>query len=149
MGAFAGIRSFTSRGDIIRAIFEGLGFQFLDILLSLEAGLGIKADRIVAVGGAVRNDLWMQDKADVTGKPIEAPAIEEATPLGAAILAGIGAGVYRDEDEAWGRVRRPGRVYEPDPRAAAVRREGFERYRKLYPALREIHRDIFEGSIEP
>jgi sugar (pentulose or hexulose) kinase len=54
----------------------------------------------VAVGGATRNVFWMQNKADVTGLPVEVPEVEEATPLGAAILAGIGVGLYRDEQDA-------------------------------------------------
>jgi len=54
-GAFVGLRSLTTRGEMIRAIFEGLGYQFLDILGALEEGAGIRAERIVAVGGAVRN----------------------------------------------------------------------------------------------
>ncbi len=144
MGAFIGLRSFTARGDIIRAVFEGLDFQFLDILRALEGGLGLGTQRIVAVGGAVQNGFWMQNKADVTGKAIEVPAIEEATPLGAAILAGIGAGIYRDEDEAYERVRKPARTYEPDPGARAAYEELFAIYRRLQPALGEIHRDIFD-----
>ncbi|MBE3068658.1 MAG: hypothetical protein IMZ66_00320 [Planctomycetes bacterium] len=138
-GAFAGLRSATTQGDMVRAIFEGLDYQFLDILRAVEDGLGTKAERIVAVGGAVRNAFWMQNKADVVGKPIEAPEIEEATPLGAAILAGIGVGVYRDAEDAYDRVHRPGRVYEPDARLAPVYAAGFDVYRRMYPALREIH----------
>ena len=142
MGAFAGLRSATTQGDMIRAIVEGLDYQFLDILRAVEDGLGTTAERIVAVGGAVRNAFWMQNKADVVGKPIEAPEIEEATPLGAAILAGIGVGVYSGEQNAYERVRRPGRVYEPDGRLAATYAAGFEVYRRMYPALMEIHATI-------
>jgi xylulokinase len=81
----------------------------------------------------------MQNKADVVGKPIEVPALEEAVPLGAAILAGIGAGIYRDEAEAFARVTRPSRVYQPNAQLAPRYREWYGTYQQLYPALRSIH----------
>ena len=93
-----------------------------------------------------RNALTPGPGFSITGKPIEVPAIDEATPLGAAILAGIGVGIYRDEEDAFERVRKPSRTFEPDPRVRSAYEEGFARYRSLYPALREIHRDIFDGS---
>ena len=65
------------------------------------------------MGGATRNEFWMQNKADVAGRPIEVPDVEEATPLGAAILAGIGVGLYRDERDAFERVYKPGKTFEP------------------------------------
>jgi xylulokinase len=146
MGAFVGLRGFVGRDDLTRAVFEGLDYQFREILGALETGLGVRSERIVAVGGAVQNEFWMQNKADATGKPLEVPAIEEATPLGAAMLAGIGVGLYRDERDAFERVRKPSRVYEPDPLLRPTYEEGYERYRRVYPALRELHGEIFDGS---
>lgn len=146
LGAFVGLRTSHTRGDLVRAMFEGLDFQFLEILQALETGLGTRAEKIVAVGGAVRNGFWMQNKADVVGKPIEVPAIEEATPLGAAILAGIGLGIYKDEQDAWSRVHRPGRVYEPNGMCAQRYAEGFQVYRQLYPSLKDVHGSIFGSA---
>jgi len=137
-GAFVGLRSMTTKAEMIRAIFEGLDYQFLDILQAVEGGLGLTAERIVAVGGATRNTFWMQNKADVSGVPVEAPQIEEATPLGAAMLAGIGVGIYNDELHAFEKVRRPGPVYEPNARLAETYAERFEVYRQVYPSLKQI-----------
>ncbi len=64
--------------------------------------------------------------------------MEEAVPLGAAMLAGIGTGVYRDEEEACARVRRPGTCYLPDPQASARYRELHARFEKLCPALKSL-----------
>ncbi len=138
-GAFVGLRSLTTRGEMIRAIFEGLGYQFLDILGALEKGAGIRAERIVAVGGATRNAFWMQNKADVSGRCVEAPRVEEATPLGAAILAGIGVGVYDDERDACSHVYQPGTTFEPDPERTDFYAKGFELYRQIYPALKPLN----------
>ena len=93
----------------------------------------------MAVGGGTSNAFWMQNKADVTGKVIEVPQIDEATPLGAAILAGIGVGLYRDEQEAFASVYRPGQVYEPDLRLAEQYAARFAVFEQIYPALRGIN----------
>jgi xylulokinase len=145
LGAFAGLSSFTSRGDMLRAMVEGLDYQVRDIVTALREGLGIQPDRLVAVGGATRNPFWMQNKADVTGLPIEVPAVQEATPLGAAILAGIGAGLYRDEQEAYERVRKPGQTYHPDPALAERYAAWYEIYQQLYPALAPLNHQIYDA----
>lgn len=142
MGALVGLTSRTTAGDILRAIIEGLDFQFRDIVTNMETGLATRFDRILAVGGAVRNELWMQNKADVLGRPIEVAAVEEASPLGAAILAGIGVGLYRDEEHAFERVGRAGRTFQPDPQAVQLYERRFDTYRQLYPALRGVHRSL-------
>ncbi len=89
----------------------------------------------------------MQNKADVTGRPVEVPEIEEATPLGAAMLAGIGVGLYRDDQDAFEHVRRPGKTYEPDGKLSPLYAEGFKIYRELYPALRPISNRLSQGSL--
>jgi len=130
----------TNSGQMLRAIFEGLDYQLLDILKAVEDGLGAAAERIIAIGGAIRNAFWMQSKADVVGKPFEVPEIEEATPQGAAMLAGIGAGVYADEQDAHEQTKRRVRVYEPDAKLTSFYAAGFERYQQLYPALKNLYR---------
>jgi xylulokinase len=139
LGAFAGLRNITTKGDMLRAIIEGLDYQFLQVVLGLKEGLGVEPEAIVAIGGAVNNAFWMQNKADVVGKPIEVPEIEEAVVLGAAILAGIGVGVYADEREAYERVHRAGRVYEPDRELNQQYGEWFQTFADLYPTLKDVH----------
>jgi xylulokinase len=139
MGAFIGLRNVATKGHLLRAMIEGLDFQFRQMIDAFGAGLGIVADSFVSVGGGANNAFWMQTKADVMGKPFETPEIEEATPLGAAILAGIGVGLFRDEQEAFDRVYRPGRVFEPDLKLSALYTERYEIFKQLYPALKEIH----------
>lgn len=142
MGAFVGLRNVVTKGDMVRAVVEGLSYQFLQILKGLESGFGLKADRLVAVGGGTKNRFAMQNKADVAGKAIEASELEEATPLGAAILAGIGVGLYRDEADAYAQVARPGRVYEPDPALSARYAEWYGTFERLYPALKAVHAEL-------
>jgi xylulokinase len=144
LGAFLGLSNFVQSGDMLRAIIEGLNYQVLDIINAFKTGLGISPDRLVAVGGATRNHFWMQNKADVAGLPIDVPDVEEATPLGAAILAGIGVGLYTDEQEAFERVYKPGKTYQPDTLLTSKYSEWFQIYKQLYPVLAPISHQIYE-----
>ena len=146
LGAFVGLRSATTKSDMLRAVFEGINYQFLQILKGLETGCGLKTDSLVAVGGGTKNRFSMQNKADMSGKPIETPEVEEATPLGAAILAGIGVGLYADEQDAFDHVRRPGRVYEPNRDLTAKYAERFAIFEQIYPALKGINAQIHRQS---
>jgi sugar (pentulose or hexulose) kinase len=119
-------------------MFEGLNYQFLEIVRSFEDSMGIWCDRIVAIGGPTKNKLWMQIKADVAGVVVEVPEIEESVPLGAAILAGLGTGIYTSEKEAFDQVYRPGVAYEPNLANVVAYRELYDRYRTLYPALKYL-----------
>lgn len=144
LGALVGLSKLSTAGDVFRAIIEGLDYQFRDIVLSMEKGLEISFEKFIAVGGAVRNEFWMQNKADVLGRPIEVPGVQEATPLGVAILAGIGMGLYQDEQDAYQRVYRPGKTYQPDARLSGEYERRFEVYRELYPALASISHRLGE-----
>jgi xylulokinase len=147
LGAFVGLSNFVQRGDMARAIIEGLDYQVLDILTALKNCAGIGADRLVAVGGATRNKFWMQNKADVTGLTIDVPEVEEATTLGAAILAGIGIGLYRNEQEAFERVYKPGKTYQPDARLVSKYAEWYQIYQQLYPVLKQVNHQIYEKRL--
>jgi xylulokinase len=142
LGAWLGLSNFATKGDILRALIEGLDYQFLDIVRTLQ-GLGVPFDQLVVVGGVARNKFWMQNKADMVGMPLEVPEVEDATPLGAAMLAGIGVGVYQDEQDAFQHVCRPGTVYQPDPAATKQYEDLFKIYKQVYPALRPISQQLY------
>lgn len=144
LGAFVGLSNFTESGDLLRAIIEGLDYQVLDIVSALQTGLGITPNHLVAVGGATRNSFWMQNKADVLGLPIEVPDIEEATSLGAAVLAGIGIGLYRDEQEAFEQVYRPGIIYYPNAELSPKYAEWYQIYKQLYSVLKPINHQLYD-----
>ena len=144
LGVFAGLTPRASRGDMLRAIIEGLDYQFLDMVLALEKSLGLSLERFIAVGGATRNTFWMQNKADIVGRPIEVLDVDEATPLGAAILAGIGVGLYKDEEDAYHHVQRGGHTDQPDSQRAAQYQQWFQIYRELYPATKAVNHRLFK-----
>ncbi|MBM3705314.1 MAG: hypothetical protein FJW66_02205 [Actinobacteria bacterium] len=143
-GAFIGLSGSTDKSSIIRSVIEALNYQFRDMLEAFEIASGLPAEKIVATGGASQNEVWSQNKADITGRTIEVPAVEEATPLGAAILSGIGAGVYKDGKEAYDNTYIVGNVYEPELKNKATYDEYYSIYKTLYPDLRNISNSIYE-----
>jgi len=99
-------------------------------------------EKFVAIGGVTKNEFWMQNKADMIGKPIETPAIEEPTPLGAAILAGIGVGLYRDVRDAYEKVYKPGKTYQPNLDLTEKYRRWFKTFEQIYPSLKKLNAQL-------
>ncbi len=143
-GALIGLRSSHTRADVLAAIFQGVAFQNSAIVQTLEA-CGVRADRLVLVGGGGRNRDAVRTRANVLGRAIETSPLEEATALGAAMLAGVGTGLYASLDDACERVHRTGEVVKPDPVAAAGFRKYMPHYLGLYSALRSTNRALVAG----
>lgn len=142
-GAFVGLTTATKRGDMVRALLEGLCYEMLGILEGMQKISGTKVRSIYAIGGAANSDFWLQMKADVTGVTIRSKHVPEAAALGAAMLAGLGAGVYESPADAVARVRHPEKVYTPDLERHKQYRKIYETLNKgLYPALAEFHKNI-------
>jgi xylulokinase len=140
-GVFFGLSLSSARGDLARAVMEGVAYAMRHLLELIEAYGGVPVRRVTMVGGAARNALWRQIKADVWNVEIAVSPVSEATALGAALNAGVGAGLYASYAEAVATaVPAPQSVTEPD----AVRHAAYERpyrlYRRLYPALAETMR---------
>jgi xylulokinase len=113
-GAFLGVTQQTERADFARAVMEGVVLEMRDNLLYLEEH-GLGPERIRVGGGATRSELWTQIQADVYGVPVERLAEGEATALGAALLAGVGSGVFDDHDAAIAEMVHVEATVEPDP----------------------------------
>jgi glycerol kinase len=108
-GAITGITRGTTHAHLARAALEGIALQNYDILRAMQDDSGRPLARLKVDGGAAANDLLMQFQADVLGVTISRPAIIETTALGAAFLAGLGAGVWRSKAEitkAWREEKR-------------------------------------------
>lgn len=88
------------------------------------------------MGGAANSRLWTQIKADVTGKIIDVPFTDTATTLGAAILAGVGTGAYKDFNEAVNRTIKIERTHSPDTKNHPIYMEYFEIYLEIYEKLK-------------
>jgi len=111
-GAVLGLTRGTTREHLVRAALESIALQTRDVLEVMEAESGIAFPELRADGGAARNNLLMQIQADVLGRPVLRPAVTETTALGAAYLAGLGVGLWKDMDQV-GRHWRLDRRFEP------------------------------------
>jgi xylulokinase len=136
-GAILGLTFGTTRRDIAKAILEGLTFE-LRINLDLLRQGGVVIDELRAIGGGARSDLWMQLKADVLGIPVVAPAVTEAACLGAALLAGVGAGCYPCAVQAAESVLKLVRCYQPHQGRVQHYEQLYSLYRCVYPAVAPI-----------
>ncbi|PWH16848.1 MAG: hypothetical protein DDG58_09085 [Ardenticatenia bacterium] len=140
-GAVLGLTFGTTRRDVAKAILEGLTFE-LRINLDLLREGGVVIDELRAIGGGARSELWLQLKADILGVPVVRPAVTEAACLGAALLAGVGAGVYADAAQAVAQVLHLTRTYQPDPERAARYERLYALYRAVYPAVAPISHQL-------
>ena len=112
-GLIRGITRGTTKAHLARAALEGIALQIADLARAMAADLGQPLDLLRVDGGAAANDLLMQLQSDLLDAPLDRPRMLEATGLGAAALAGLGVGLWRDLDELAGRWQRD-RRFEPD-----------------------------------
>lgn len=134
-GVFYGLDFGKTKGHFVRALMEGVAFSLKHNLDTAE-GAGAKVGALRAMGGSANSLLWTQIKADVTGKEIIVPSSDTATTLGAAILAGIGTGIYSSYEEAVKKTVKDQRKHEPDLTNRAVYDKTYETYLELYQALK-------------
>jgi len=134
-GVFFGLGYDKTRAHMIRAILEGCAYALLHNLKTAEE-VGVTVKEMNAMGGAADSLLWTQIKADVTGKRIKVPTSNTATTLGAAILAGVGTGLYKGFKEAVERTIQITRVHEPDIVLHEKYRSGYKLYREIYERLK-------------
>ena len=132
-GAFVGLAVRHDRGALWRAMLEGVAFGLRDSLELLRE-LGVKPQSGRISGGGARSELWLRIVASVLGFPLETTESEEGSAFGAALLAGIRAGVFTDAGEAVARCVRPQRRIEPEWNYD----DGYRRFRRLYPTLRPL-----------
>jgi xylulokinase len=136
-GAFAGLSLRHDRGALTRAVLEGVAFGLRDCLdVVREVGAAPEIGR--ASGGGARSELWLRIVASVLELPVERLAVEEGAAYGAALLGGVAGGVWADAGEAVSACVRPHGRVDPVPGWIEPYRERRERFRALYPALRDI-----------
>ena len=132
-GALLGLTRGTTRAHIVRATLESLAFQSRDLAEAMARDAGAHLRALQVDGGAVANDWLMQQQADLLGVPVRRPKVIETTALGAGLLAGLGAGVWRSPREL-ATARALDRTFKPK-RSAAWRRSEWARWRHAVDLL--------------
>jgi len=131
MGALHGLSLAHNRGDIVRAMMEGVAVELrknLEVLNDLE----MPASELRVAGGGARSGLWSQIIADMCGIPVLKAKTEDATALGAAVLAAAGAKIHKNIEEATKAMVKTTAELEPDNKLSAVYQDVYERSVKLY-----------------
>jgi xylulokinase len=136
-GIFHGLSFSTTKAHMARAVMEGVAFSLRHNLETAESAGAVMA-QLYAVGGSANSSLWTQIKADVTGFGIAVPESDNATALGAAILAGAGAGVYKDIAKSAAEIVKVKREHTPDAANSGVYDSAYERYLELYARLKGL-----------
>ncbi|HZO33968.1 MAG TPA: xylulokinase [Gaiellaceae bacterium] len=136
-GAFTGLSIRHDRGAMWRAMLEGVAFGLRDSLELLRA-LGVRAEVGRVSGGGARSTLWLRIVASVLGVPLERTESEEGSAFGAALLAGVKAGVFADAADAVARCVRVRERIDPDPAWTEAYEEEYARFRALYPTLQRL-----------
>jgi xylulokinase len=140
-GAILGLTFATTRPTLAKAVLEGLTFE-LRINLDLLREAGVMINELHAVGGGARSPLWLQLKADICQVPLRVPQVTEAACLGAALLAGLAAGVYPDIDTAVAQTVHLERHVEPHPNSVSAYNARYQLYRQVYPTLIDLQRQL-------
>lgn len=135
--AFCGLSLRHDRGALVRAVLEGVAYALRDSL-ELLRGVGVDADRARVSGGGARGQLWLRIISSVLGIPLELTAVEEGAAYGAALLAGVAGGTFKDVPEAVEACVSVRSTVDPTESWRAVYDEGYVTFRALYPALKSV-----------
>jgi xylulokinase len=135
--ALIGLTASHTRGHVVRAILEGVAFSLRDSF-TLFAEMGVPVRNVRLGGGGARSPLWRQVQADIYGREVEILEAEEGAAYGAAILAGVGAGVWNSVDAACSAVVKVAERVAPQPAVVERMNASYAAYRRMYPAIASV-----------
>jgi len=140
-GLIAGLHVGTKRGEVLKGIIEGAAFYLKELVDSLPA-TGIQIENYRAVGGGSRSDAWVQTCADIFGQPFTRPVITEAGALGAAIIAGVGSGVFENYTQGVEFMVKLERTFEPNLLLHERYQTRYQYYQRLLPLMGDYLREL-------
>jgi len=130
-GVLFGLKLSTTRSEILRAVLEGITYE-IKWNLAILGKAGFRLEELRAIGGGARSETWMQIKADILGIPLTTMRVTESTCMGAALLAGHGAGMLDIRTTSWAE---PIKTFHPRKEYASTYEERFAVYREVYASL--------------
>ena len=137
-GVYFGISLSHSKGHFVRAILEGVAFQYLESF-GLLRELEVHVEEVNMVGGETKSETWNQIKADIFGRDIRVPAVDDAAALGAALLAGTGTGHFSSLRKAAEEAVKIRAVYSPIPENQKAYSRIYEDYRGVYSSIEKVY----------
>lgn len=139
-GCFIGLTMDSTRADMTQAVLEGISFGLRDSLEAARA-MGIEIHSSMLCGGGAKSPLWKKMLANIMNIELTIPETEQGPGYGGAMLAGVACGKYATVEEAAHSLVRVTETVKPDPELAALYEERYQRFREMYPALK----DVFKG----
>ena len=140
-GVFIGLNPETTRSDMLLAVFEGVSFAIRDNV-EVARLLGIDIKKSMLCGGGAKSPIWRKILANVLGIELEIPVAEEGPGYGTAILAMVANGEYPDIENATDTLVKCREVVKPTPELTALYEERYSKYKKIYPALKSLYKEI-------
>ena len=140
-GLFIGISMDTSRADMMQAVLEGVAFAIRDSF-EVARSLGIPIERSMLCGGGAKSPLWRKIMANVLNIPLDIPQTEEGPGYGAAMLAMVGCGEYEDVGACADALVRTTGTIMPEAELAAHYEKAYQKFRKIYPAAKDLFREL-------
>jgi xylulokinase len=140
-GGFIGLTMCHRKGHLVRAVLEGVAFGLRDSLELLQQA-GVKVEEIRVSGGGARSPLWRQILASVFKHPVTTVNSTDGPAFGAALLAGVGAGIYPSVEAACSSTIKVTSRAEPVPSEASTYDRLYTLYTSLYPLLRGTMHDL-------
>jgi xylulokinase len=137
-GLFFGLSGNTALSDLTRAVMEGVAFGLKDMFLLVEKFTSIETAYLT--GGGAKSDVWTHIIADIIGRPVTLLNVEEGPALGAAIIAGVGLGVFADFKHAKSLCNSVNKVINPAPENSDVYAKRHEVFKKLYASLKDVYK---------
>jgi len=142
-GVFFGLSAMHTRAHMIRAVMEGVAFSQKECV-DVFRDMGVPISDMMVCGGGGRSALWRRMLADLYQCPVSAIKSDEGPALGAAILAGVSAGVYADVEEACGNIVTKDRALTPSPQNFDAYAGYYKLYKKLYSDLKDDFKELSE-----
>lgn len=136
-GMFIGMSMDTTREDMTQAVLEGVTFGLRDSL-EVAKSLGIKIERTKICGGGAKSPLWKKILANIMNLKVDVIESEEGPALGGAMLAAVGCGEYPDVETIAEKVVKVVDTVEPEPELVAKYEERYQKFKKIYPAVKEL-----------
>ena len=127
----------TTREDMTQAVLEGVAFALRDSF-EVAKSLGIHIDRTKICGGGAKSPLWRQMIADIFNIKVDIPESEEGPAMGGAMLAAVACGEYASVEEAAAKIVKIVDTVEPIPENAARYEKQYQKFRQIYPTVKEL-----------
>ena len=142
-GTFIGLSMDTARSDMMQAVLEGVAFAIRDSF-EVAKSLGIRIERSKLCGGGAKSPLWRKIMADVLDLPLDIPQTEEGPGYGGAMLAMVGCGRYDNVKACADALVHTTETVLPDPVIAGRYEAAYRKFQKIYPAAKELFRELQE-----